>query len=83
MMFSRTRRTLLALAVACGLSAVLSASPAGIALAEKNDLAAVLNRGGFVALERDGHDTAQAQQALQQMEELQKIYLSERGQHRG
>ena len=27
-------------------------------------------------LERDGHDTAQAQQTLQQMEELQKIYLS-------
>ena len=29
-------------------------------------------------LERDGHDTAQAQQTLQQMEELQKIYLSEK-----
>ena len=29
-------------------------------------------------LERDGHDAAQAQQTLQQMEELQKIYLSEK-----
>ena len=29
-------------------------------------------------LERDGHDTAQAQQTLQQMEELHKIYLSEK-----
>ena len=46
-MFSQTRRALLALAVACGLSAVLSTSLAGIALAEKNDLAAVLSRGGL------------------------------------
>ena len=29
-------------------------------------------------LERDGHDTAQALHTLQQMEELQKIYLSEK-----
>jgi len=53
-MFSRTRRALLGLAVACGLSAVLSTSLAGIALAEKNDLAAVLSRGGFVIVVRHG-----------------------------
>jgi hypothetical protein len=29
-------------------------------------------------LQRDGHDIAQAQQTLQQMEELHKIYLSEK-----
>src|SRR5215471_12103399 len=54
MMFSQTKRALLALAVTCGLSAVLSTSPAGIALAEKNDLAAVLSRGGFVIVVRHG-----------------------------
>jgi hypothetical protein len=54
MMFSRMRRTLQALAVACGLSAVFSASLAGLALAEKNDLAAVLSRGGFVIVVRHG-----------------------------
>ena len=53
-MFSQTRRALLALAVACGLSAVLSTSPAGIALAEKNDLAPALSRGGFVIVVRHG-----------------------------
>ena len=53
-MFSRTRRALLGLAVACGLSAVLSTSLAGLALAEKNDLAAVLSRGGFVIVVRHG-----------------------------
>src|SRR5271166_534315 len=53
-MFSKTKRALLALALACGLSAVLSTNPAGIALAEKNDLAAVLSRGGFVIVVRHG-----------------------------
>src|SRR5271166_1368030 len=53
-MFSKTKRALLALALACGLSAVLSTSPAGIALAEKNDLAPALSRGGFVIVVRHG-----------------------------
>ena len=35
-------------------------------------------KGLIKELERDGHDTAQAQQTLKQMEELHKIYLSEK-----
>ncbi len=53
-MFSKTRRALVALAVACGLSAVLSTNPAGTALAEKNNFAAVLSRAGFVIVVRHG-----------------------------
>jgi hypothetical protein len=53
-MFSQTKRTLLALAVACGLSAVLSTSLPGIALAAKSDFAAALSRGGFVIVVRHG-----------------------------